>query len=850
MKTLNIADLIFQLSPSQIENLVCECNIQSTRSISSATDLLDEITSSKWVLNMVSRLDLGTKNLLGLLYLTPEDLNVNGIVSIYKDTVTKEEVENALSKLTAIGLCWIEKGEIFIAEELKLSYQFAGLGRTLSEIARTTPNHYIELILRNWGVKPTKKNNSYLVNQLKEVFSSPQRVERELDSAPEGTREIIEHLKVNPQIVAPNYSMSYIDPKYRNNNTVKSPVLWLAERGLVWIDGTYYSSMPFEAGVAVRGGKIYESLELRRPDVETLPINQKQIDQAAMGSFFETLDTIENIYEIVSREPVEMLKSGGLGVKATKKLAKQLNNTPEEASFFLELLHITRLIGMIHYADGSSIATFTENFEKFINFSAEEQWSYLTREYLASPQVASCAITAKKFNIKYTPLTDFYSKGFLTYLKLGIISSLPDTTSGHKVSAKGIKVLINYDFHMLCDSTRVDDVGSLDDVLYDMEKLGLIHDGAIPSFAKPLAYLDNHLATSMFSKVLPPTTSSFLIQADFSVVVDGIADKDLRRFLEKVAKKESKSAATIYRLSKESITNAFENGETDVTILEFLTSHSRFDLPQALVYLIKDLSRKFGQVTITPATTVITIEDSAVLRELLNTKQSASLDFRQISPEILISPKSPKLVYETIKSVGFIPKYLNSEGQVDSISSKNTKYADPSFNYFRPGYLNFLNLTKPEIKAKAILISDQLKEMQKELRKVNTRPFNSQDNVRNTKNVLDSKKSPNSTITSSSNSNFEHLYKPDEETRPVKIANNALEFEHFMSLACLNEWLIRVSYISGKAHRTVYASVDEFGSGSYEIEILPTFEPQHLNQRDIVWLRVLTEEEEEAILFD
>ncbi len=126
MKKIDRTDIISNLNAKSIEKLLIKFRYLTNRNIVDVDDLLTLLYDNDISGNLVEELDLGTKNLLGLLYLSDEDLSVNDIVRQYD--VSRQQVMRSLDILAGIGLCAVEKDAIFINESARLRPSMVKLG--------------------------------------------------------------------------------------------------------------------------------------------------------------------------------------------------------------------------------------------------------------------------------------------------------------------------------------------------------------------------------------------------------------------------------------------------------------------------------------------------------------------------------------------------------------------------------------------------------------------------------------------------------------------------------------------------------------------------------------------------
>jgi DNA-binding transcriptional regulator GbsR (MarR family) len=859
MKKIDRTDIISNLNAKSIEKLLIKFRYLTNRNIVDVDDLLTLLYDNDISGNLVEELDLGTKNLLGLLYLTDEDLSVNDIVRQYD--VSRQQVIRSLDILAGIGLCAVEKDAIFINESARLRPSMVKLGSYLSDLALDSSAQVLDKILKKWGEKQKVKGLTARIELLKKILKDHKRVEDVIKKAPDSVKELVLQLKKTPRIYSNHYSMSSIWYSYQSLDAV-DPQIWLAERGLLWLRG-FRSEMPFEVGVAMRQGKIVEDLRLDPPRLTVNELSDPNVNANGVHAFIETVDTIEDIFEYLTKEPFDTLKVGGIGIKTIKKLAKYLNKTPEEAAFFIDLLMLSNMIGGLQVSQDTYNYSYTNLFVEFLELPIEKQWHYLIKSYFVRSNTYSRYVTATKNKIKYLPCTDYNGNRQLATIKLSLISSLAAGPSNRYYSREDILQLLNFYsgiFNALDYSRQIE---LLDEYIYDLQKLGVLYGTTLLEYAIPISSLDFAQAESSFKKHLPKTTDDFIVQADLSIVVDGTLDTIVKQTLESIASKETKSTATVYRITQDSIYKAFTEGFTPDSILIFLKTNSRVDVPQPLEYLINDLWRKFTQITVMRAQSVIVLNEPNIKLDILNAKQLRTLDIREITPNVFISTAPANIIMSSLISNNYLPAYLNEKGELDSAEQKNTNFAKGYFEYITvdaddrydiASLREFSEKLNSELK---ILIkninSDKTNNNEPISVAVKKDDYQIQD-IQIPAEVLEDMIDIilNEDIEDFDDDDFDDDDFDDDLSvpRPATIAREESDITRYLTLSIVNDWNVRICFEKGNKNLTLNAKIVQLTSDTCNLISLDDTKIYSIEQASVVWVRFLTEEEEDAVLYD
>ncbi|MFJ6532212.1 helicase-associated domain-containing protein [Microbacterium sp. NPDC091662] len=128
--------------------------------------------------------------------------------------------------------------------------------------------------------------------------------------------------------------------------------------------------------------------------------------------------------------------------------------------------------------------------------------------------------------------------------------------------------------------------------------LGLIaEDGTEPAWAVSLRRGGAAEAETLV-RLLPTEVDRIFLQNDLTAIAPGPLEPALDVRLRTIAARESAAQASSYRFTSESVAHAFVAGETEASILEFLSSISLTGLPQPLGYLIAQTAQRHGLVRV------------------------------------------------------------------------------------------------------------------------------------------------------------------------------------------------------------------------------------------------------------
>jgi hypothetical protein len=173
-----------------------------------------------------------------------------------------------------------------------------------------------------------------------------------------------------------------------------------------------------------------------------------------------------------------------------------------------------------------------------------------------------------------------------------------------------------------------------------------------------------HTAPAALDPLLPEPVDHMLLQADLTAVAPGPLNHELAHNLASMADIESRGGATVYRFTEKSVRRAFDSGWSVGEVHEFLTASSRTPVPQPLVYLVDDVSRKFGTIRVGAAESFLRSDDESALTELVHNPKAASLRLRRIAPTVVVSDVPLDVLLPRLRDLGSAPVVESPDGTV------------------------------------------------------------------------------------------------------------------------------------------------------------------------------------------
>lgn len=428
-------------------------------------------------------------------------------------------------------------------------------------------------------------------------------------------------------------------------------------------------------------------ITLHEPDPVVSQTTAADVDAAAAGAVIDVLRELDVILANLSETPVPELRSGGLGVREVKRLAKTTGVDETRLGLLLEVAATARLIA----ADFPDPATVDQRdwpdadgpywaptvlADRFAEQPTAERWHLLAATWLDLPArpglIGSRGADGKPRAALSTPL--FSTAAPLDRrLLLGMLAELP---VGSGVDAVTASQALIWRRPRWANRLQPGPVGEL---LDEAHALGVLGRGSLSFPGRILlADTDGAAAVAAMAKALPEPIDHFLVQADLTVVVPGPLKRELAEELAVVATVESAGAAMVYRVSEQTIRSALDVGRTGAGLRAFFEKHSKTPVPQGLSYLIDDVARRHGQLRIGLAASFVRCEDPALLAQAVAVPAAEALGLRMLAPTVAVAQAPLADVLAALRDAGFAPAAEDATGTIVDIRPRGMRVHTPA----------------------------------------------------------------------------------------------------------------------------------------------------------------------------
>ncbi len=492
----------------------------------------------------------------------------------------------------------------------------------------------------------------------------PETLATRLSNASERGRSILEVLSAGPPIgaVAPT---GPIAPVVRQ--LVADGLLIRKDAGLV--------ELPREVGLLLRGN---QPLGPVHPEPEVPPPahpGRKTVDGTGAGQALQTLRQLARLLDIITGASIPVLKSGGLGVRETRKLARDLDVDDGTLSLWMEVLAAANLIATTDPSGprGIRVWSATLNADEWIARGDEAAWATIAGHWLdlrRDPARAGQADAAGKALTVLSPE--------LTWLRgpsdrRWVLQALAELGAGYGRSVADLVAVFSWRWPLRGADRRE---RLITQVLQQATTLGVVAFDSLTSAGRALLE-GREDVPQVLAASLPDPVRTVLVQADLTVVAPGRLIPELAEQLAVAAEVESAGSATVYRVTPASLRRALDMGMTSGELHRLFNDHSVTPIPQSLTYLIDDMGRRHGQLRAGIAQSYVRCDDPVLIDQAVAHAAGAGILLRRLAPTVAISQTETEELLTELRRAGLVPAAEDEFGSIITLA--------PAPRRIRPG---------------------------------------------------------------------------------------------------------------------------------------------------------------------
>jgi hypothetical protein len=477
------------------------------------------------------------------------------------------------------------------------------------------------------------------------------RLEASLAAAGATGRALLDRLVPGPPV-------GTVDPASPHADAIAELVEW----GLLRRIDQRTVVLPREVALALRGSHPLGPALPAAPEPETTDHGPATVDGTAAGQALAAHGRMVRLLDIFGTGSVGTLKSGGIGILAIRRMARDLGLDEHLTALHVELLGATGLIATSIARSGNSGSWLpTQAADAFLSGTEAAGWALLATSWLQmrrDPARAGTRDVANKVCNVLSLELDWRGGPAERHRILAELAALPPGTGRQP---DGLHRRLRFhsprrDPGLLASRTNA--------ILTEATALGVIAFDALSGAGRAVLADDVEGAAAALDAALPPAGDTVLVQADMTVVAPGRLTPELAAALAGAADVESAGGATVYRVSEASLRRALDGGATTEALHELLERHSATPVPQSIGYLIDDVARRHGVLRAGAAGAYLRSDDPTLVSQAVAAAAGAGITLRKLAPTVAVtSAELPQLV-EVLRSAGLAPAAEDAAGSV------------------------------------------------------------------------------------------------------------------------------------------------------------------------------------------
>ncbi|WP_182345847.1 helicase-associated domain-containing protein [Tomitella gaofuii] len=469
-----------------------------------------------------------------------------------------------------------------------------------------------------------------------------------------------------------------------------SPVQRLLRAGLLEKVDDHTVRLP-EAVRAAAGSLAAAQVRLTPPPIAPTAHEPKTVDAAAAGEAGELLRHAGAVLDSLGAHPVPVLRSGGVGVREIRRLAKELSLDERRVGFLLELLARADLIRsglpdpVPEHDTADSYWAPSAEIDAWLGLEPAVRWAVLARAWLRMPR-RIWEIGTRDAADKVVPAlsAELHAPGVAADRE-AVLGRLAAEPPGTGMGASDL--LASLQWLRPRRHARMPR-GYVEYLLAEAQDLGAVAQGALSAPGRALTEApgadpgsdpgpgpDADPAAAAMSDAMPDPVDHVLLQADLTMIAPGPLVPELAAKVARVAEVESAGAATVYRITEDSLRAGLDSGMSGADLHALFAGASRTPVPQTLTYLIDDAARRYGRLRIGFANSFLRCEDEVLLSEVFT--RLPDLGMRRLAPTVAVSSLELADLMDALRGAGVAAVGEDVHGGVLDLRPRGARVATP-----------------------------------------------------------------------------------------------------------------------------------------------------------------------------
>jgi Helicase conserved C-terminal domain len=541
------------------------------------------------------------------------------------------ELDATLQVLAQRALAWSDGDQVYLLPTLHRAFESPlGLGRPGAELFDVYPVTELRQLAKRLGL-PGTGTKAEIGAAVAAWLAEPEHVAGLLKDAPGIMESTLTEIANGPPVLDVPLLFSGSDP-----------VFWAVAHGLLVNSAYDLLEMPREVGLAIRGANWRAEFHAVPPSPRLTPIDPAAVRGEAGNAASDLLDRLAALVEECGKAPAAILRTGGVGVRELRRLAKAVGVEEEQVRFLLEVATAAELI-----APGPAGHRPTAAFKRWRAKEPAKQLATVLPAWYAMPAITLDGSTDPALLIDDAgPLAVALRPVLLQALdELPPSTGITDTEAFFSLVRWSAPIPLN-------GIPEPDDL--LDGLWNEMVAVGACAHGAISPLGRAL--VEGTPVVDAAGRMLRSVVGTARFLGDLTAIVGGVPAPEVREILDASADREARGAASIWRFSPGSIRRALDGGLSTVDLLARLRGVAvDGQLPQPLEYLVNDIGRQHGSLRIRAVGCIVYADDADQVAALVGARALSGLALTQIAPTVLASAATPDDTLQALRKAGYAP---------------------------------------------------------------------------------------------------------------------------------------------------------------------------------------------------
>ncbi len=546
------------------------------------------------------------------------------------------DVDRILGDLADLGV--LAGGAVLTLVE-PARYAFGGplgLGPPAGELLAALTAEDLRVLARNLGVRPPSRKAEVLA-VVAGTLRDADRVRSVLAGAPADVRELLDDVARTGR---PVEQLLYFSLR---TSRVTRPEHWARARGLLLPAGPWSDvlAMPAEVGLALRGPEWTAPFDPDPPAVGRVQVEQAAVDREAAAAGGSVLRAVTGLLGAAGRDPVAVLRAGGIGVRELRRLARLLGCESGEVRLALSVAYAAGLLVLAE--DGAAPS------------DRSDEW------LAAEPPERLAALLAAWWTLPYVPSADLDAAWHPADEEAVPLRAAVLAEAGRELGAVAGDLAALVRWRRPYGLGAADPRARLEATWAEAAVLGAAGAGCVSTAGQALLR-DEFGALPAALAAVGAAVDTVTLQADLTAVVAGTPTARLAAVLDSAADRETSGVASVWRFDGRSVRRALDAGQTPQELEAALTEVAPAGMPQPLAYLIRDAGRRHGRIRAQAAACCLRSDDEALLAEAAADRMLRALGLRLVAPTVLLAERPLAETLATLRAAGYAPLAEHADG--------------------------------------------------------------------------------------------------------------------------------------------------------------------------------------------